>query len=366
MSHSPPLSFHPLILDLFSSSSTDGLCITKKETIRALTGLIPIHPTEREAFLLIKPDQAFLCHTPFVKAPISPLFKNQKLSSRKNLQDIIKNFFSTANTIGIEKKDMKVDEWEKLQITIPHADFIDIDGHLNFHRQFKTAKEITYLKKAGHITGYVIDQQIKQLTSKPPIGITEHQLAKLVETNMIKAGADGIAFPTIVAFNAHTAKPHHQPNTTTLKPNSIILIDCGATYKGYCSDITRTISIGKEASTLFSKIESVVRAAYQKAVSTASSPSPTASAIDMAARKVITKAGFGKQFIHSTGHGIGLEAHELPHINQTDTTTIKPHMTFTIEPGIYLEGKMGYRHENTFLTSNKQLINLTKLPSESS
>lgn len=224
----------------------------------------------------------------------------------------------------------------------------------------KVDTEIEALAHANHITHNAITFALSQLTA----GMTEQDIQLLIEKNMREQGAFELAFPTIVAFGDHSALPHHQPSNRPLRGNDAVLIDCGAKWQHYCADVTRTVWFGNTPDPEFAKIENVVKNAYQKAVvscklsvvSTVESQHAAplqATSLDKTARDLITAAGYGQQFIHTTGHGVGLYIHEQPSLNLHNETVLKPGMVITIEPGIYLEGKFGYRFENSIaLTEN--------------
>jgi len=201
------------------------------------------------------------------------------------------------------------------------------------------------ISKACQITSRVL--KILKQELKP--GVTEVSLARLAKKLLIQYGADSIAFPPIIAFGSNAATPHHTPTQTKLKKNDIALIDIGCKIKDLCSDMSRTYCLGNPPKN-FTTVQKTVLAAHQKALDTIA-PNIKAKKIDAAARKIITKAGFGPYFIHSTGHGIGKNVHQYPTIGPKSTGIIKPNTHITIEPGIYLPNHFGYRHEDTVLVT---------------
>jgi len=334
--------------------------ISKKETLFYLTGLAPQHPTEREAFLLISPQNTTLCHSPFIDLPeTTRQLINCVPMTTTSLSQLAISIFSAPNpVIGIEKNNLTLAEYERLQASLPQAHFVSIDSHISTQTIIKDPNEQQLLMQAGQIAAKVI-RKVHSLLLQPnqKAGLTEIQLAHFIDHELVLNGADGPAFPTIVAFDAHSANPHHIPNSTPLGPNSIVLIDMGADFQHYKSDLTRTWKLGRQSQSQFSAVKKAVMTSYQQAVRFASSAKTLiANQLDAQARTVIGQAGFGPKFIHSTGHGIGLEAHEAPHINPTDHSPIQTNTAFTIEPGIYLPGQFGYRHENSFLLTSSRLI----------
>ncbi len=174
-------------------------------------------------------------------------------------------------------------------------------------------------------------------------GISEQELAAEIDYRQRRAGADGISFDTIVAFGANSALPHARPSARRLAPNEPILIDTGCIVEGYASDITRNIYFGEPTSAYMSVFD-VVDKAVQAALMTAQSGIP-ASDLDRSAREVISGAGFGTNFTHSLGHGVGLDVHEWPRISARSDETLPNNAVITIEPGIYLANEFGIRIE---------------------
>jgi len=183
-------------------------------------------------------------------------------------------------------------------------------------------------------------------------GQTERQAAWRMEQNMRNAGADGLSFPVIAAFGKNSALPHAIPGDTPLEPGIPLLFDWGARLNGYCSDMTRTVCMGKP-DTQFEKIFTIVYDAQQKAMD-AIRPGATSKSIDGLARDHIKAKGYGDFFGHSLGHGVGLAIHEAPSISPLAEKDIilEENMVFTVEPGIYLPDWGGVRLENMVVVRN--------------
>jgi Xaa-Pro aminopeptidase len=208
-------------------------------------------------------------------------------------------------------------------------------------REIKNIQELGYLKKSCRIAVRAFDIIKKKI--KP--GRTERSLALELEYMMKTLGAQEASFPTIVAGGPNTALPHHFTSERKIKNNEVVLLDFGCKYKNYCSDITRTFYLGKRPPALYKKIEAIVKQAHDEAIR-AVKPGVRAAFADKTARDIITDAGYGDKFTHGLGHGVGLEVHEPPTVNQASRDILMPGMVFSIEPGIYLYGKFGVRHEN--------------------
>lgn len=223
-------------------------------------------------------------------------------------------------------------------------------------RTVKDNEEIKRLTKAVRIQEKGFRAACEQI--KP--GMTEKHIAGLLEFEMRKAGADGTSFPIIVAVDANGSKPHYSPGNVKAKKNSSILIDFGALHNGYHSDMTRVIGLGGMSKKI-KEIYEIVNESFLAGID-AIKPGVELKAVDAAARKVIEKAGYGPQFSHSLGHGIGLEIHEQPSLSTKAEGILEPGHVVTVEPGIYLPGIGGVRLEDDILVTDKGHKNLCQLP----
>jgi len=239
---------------------------------------------------------------------------------------------------------------------------INFTNHVNFShlkRVIKTDEEIAILKKAAHIGREGFERLAKYINKK---GLNKKETLlyfKAIEAYRNKGDYE-LSFDPIIAINENAAKPHALPTNKKLQKDDLLLVDAGVKYKRYCSDRTCTASFGKELS--FSrkqkfkskkqqKIYDLVYKAQLNAIENAK-VGMKAKEIDMLTRSVIEKAGYGKYFIHSTGHGVGLDIHEHPYINSKSDVIIEDNMVFTIEPGIYLPNEFGVRIEDTIVMKN--------------
>jgi Xaa-Pro aminopeptidase len=220
-------------------------------------------------------------------------------------------------------------------------------------RIIKDAHEIQQIKKACKIAKSAMHYAKSLL--KP--GITEKEILLKIELYLLKLGLKP-SFDIIVASGPNSAFPHHISSDRKVAKQDIITIDLGCVYNGYCSDLTRTFFFGK-INKLYKTVFRLVAKAKTKAESLLRS-GIKADSIDLSARKVISSAGFGKSFIHSTGHGVGIEIHEEPRLSRKSKTVLKSGMVVTVEPGIYIKGKFGVRIEDTLLITRKGSVNLTK------
>ena len=210
-------------------------------------------------------------------------------------------------------------------------------------RIVKDPAELALLGQACSLTGQAFDQVAPQITA----GMTERQLAVLIERAMIEAGAEKPAFDTIVASGPNGAIPHHEPGGRAFVAGDLITIDCGARVGGYHADMTRTVLLGPPAGWQREVYELV--AAAQQAGIAAATPGAEAADVDAAARDVIERAGYGEFFSHGLGHGVGLEIHEAPALGPGRPGKLADRVPITVEPGIYLPGTGGVRIEDTLV-----------------
>ncbi|MCH7605985.1 MAG: aminopeptidase P family protein [Chloroflexi bacterium] len=208
------------------------------------------------------------------------------------------------------------------------------------HRVFKDKDEIAMLQKAIDAS----DAAMEAVCPTIQAGMTEREVAWRMEVAMREFGADGISFDTIVAAGPNGAMAHHRPSDQPIRAGEPIVIDMGAQAGGYCSDITRTVVVGEPDDT-FRKIYDIVLGAQLTAINTVK-VGMTGEECDGLSRAVIEEAGYGDNFGHSLGHGVGLEVHENPRVGPKSTDSLGPHMVFTVEPGIYVTGWGGVRIED--------------------
>ncbi len=218
----------------------------------------------------------------------------------------------------------------------------------------KDVQEIKALREAGRLVARGFDH-IKKI-ARP--GMRECDLAADFESYIRKHGATKTSFDSIVAFGENAAYPHYITGNQKLRKNDIVLCDIGALVDGYCSDLTRTFFLGTISSLGRKVYDTVARA--QKLAIQAVKPGIRAAQIDRIARDEIERAGYGRRFIHSTGHGVGVEIHEAPSVGPTSQDTLDAGMIITVEPGIYLQGWGGVRIEDTMLVTKTGYDILTR------
>lgn len=338
------------------------LLLSTPTDIAYLTGFIHLVPEERESFLLVTPHTHLFFHASFSPFNIPSGIIANRGSALSKIEAAIQDFHqqNKIKELLVDKSSLFVNEFEMLT----KLSFLKVTGFDRQHiwnlRTIKDDQEIATLANAAQITAQAMEAAIDALQA----GMTEIELRTIIEAQLRKLGSEKPAFPTIVAFGANSALPHHQPTTVALQPEMAVLIDMGATIAGYHGDMTRTIWFGQKPDPEFLKIEAHVKNAYQTAVRVLKNRKVDqqilAKDLDQAARGVISSAGYGEKFIHTTGHGLGLDLHENLSLNWNNTQKIRPQMVITIEPGIYVEGRFGYRHENMILVTTDDAQELMK------
>lgn len=321
--------------------SLDGIVLTQNPNIYYCTGF-----TGSDSWAIITSRNAYLVtdsrYTEQAKkqCPVAKVIVRSDLISKTTAE--ILNRQKSIKTVAIENKtpfNIYADLRKRLKTRVKPGKYI-----IEKIRQTKDTEEARCISQAGKIAMQALAETLKQI--KP--GITETQAAALLDYSIHKRGC-GNGFETIVAFGANGSQPHYQPSDKKLKKNDIILIDFGASYKGYTCDITRCFTIGK-ASRQYLHAYKTVYLAQQAAIKTIK-PGITVADVEKAARDVIGQTDF-PQYGHGTGHGLGLEVHELPVVSQKiKNQKLYPGHIITIEPGIYIPGKLGIRIEDDILVT---------------
>lgn len=261
--------------------------------------------------------------------------------------------------IGVEPLALRVMELRFLEKAAPHASFVSAEHSLSQLRICKDEAEVAFMRKAVEIAQNAFLATLKTMKS----GQTEHEIASELTMQLLRNGSDveGAASP-IVSSGPNAANPHATPGERRLASGDLLVVDWGASYHGYISDLTRTIAVGSIDSQ-WERIASIVAEANTVGRATAR-PGIEAGAVDRSTRAVIEKAGFGKYFTHRTGHGIGMQVHEEPYMYAENTLILAPGMAFTVEPGIYIPEVNGVRIEDNVVITKDGTETLSNLPRE--
>jgi Xaa-Pro aminopeptidase len=262
-----------------------------------------------------------------------------------------------AKNIAIEAETMTVKELSLYKSKLSEYSFIEdnnLSSAINLLRSVKDEKEIGYIKKAQEIAEYAFNEILKFIK----VGVTEREIALKLDYLMLSNGAEAISFDTIALSGANTSMPHGVPSHKRVENGDFVLMDFGAVYNGYHSDMTRTVCVGEPTDEMVN-VYNIVLSAQKKALSYAKA-GITGSELDSVARNVIIESGFGACFGHSLGHGVGMEIHEAPNASSKSRYVFRENEVITIEPGIYIPGKFGVRIEDFVVLTKDSCVNLTK------
>jgi len=349
------------IQKFLKGNGLDAMLISKTSDIAYLSLFHGFSSIERDAFMLATHKNTYLFTNPLYFREAKMSVKNLEViehkgenSFFKNLAEIVVN--EKLENIGFENDNITVAEYLRLTTAITShlvaKDFSSV-------RIQKSPEEVKQIKMACEIG----DKTFIYIQSFLKPGITELGLAWEIEKFVRESGAE-LSFPTIVAFGANSAMPHHRPNSTKLKIRDTVLLDFGTTIDGYCSDMSRTLFIGEPTREQKSAYDAVLQA-QQEAVRYLSDElrlknkdGIKASEVDKIAREYLIAKKY-PSIPHSLGHGIGLEVHEAPRISPNSQDFLTEGMVFSIEPGVYLEGKFGVRIEDLYSIQDNKLIQLT-------
>jgi Xaa-Pro aminopeptidase len=326
--------------NMLKENKLDGYVISDINDLKYFIGSVFMHPGE--GLMLAHKNGFYISSRSLYEAPVRADFPQIQTEGFDG--DRSSKIIEAAKKLGLKAVGFDGDkEFYVAGKAYEKAGFKNVPGLVGQLRIAKTETEIKIMKESAGIL-YAAFKYVQKFL-KP--GVSERQIARLLENYMLEKGAGGPSFPVMVSFGAGSANPHFQTGDAKLKKNMPVMIDFGCYYKNYCSDITRTFWYGDKPSPEFQKVCKIVKDAHDMAVKQAKYGMSGAE-IDAIARGHIEAAGYGKYFTHRTGHGIGLQPHETADISQLNNNKIGLNYCFSIEPGIYLPGKFGVRWEDCF------------------
>ena len=327
-----------------------GMIVTNPVNIKYLTGI------EAEGVLLItRKENVFLTDSRYIEHVNSILTIEDGISvvNIKSLTlDDYENFFLFCENVGFEESNLTYLKYKEYMHKYKINNFEETEGIIEKQRMIKEQIEIEYIKKACSIT----DDCFDHLKNFIKIGMSEKEIASEVESFFIKNGADDLAFNTIVASGKNSSMPHAVPTDKKIEAGDPITIDMGCKYKGYCSDMTRTIFAGFIPQQIRPIYDMVLK--NQIMVSECIKDGANIKNISKMLESNFKLNGF--EMLHSLGHGVGLDIHEYPFFGTKVDFYLKENMVVTDEPGIYIPNRFGVRIEDTILVSKYSAINLTK------
>lgn len=332
---------------------TDACLITSPENIYYFSGF-----TGGEGALFISKNRRILFTDSRYTVQASEQAKNFQLVdvAEKSLSDFIKN--ENVNSIGFEEDFVTFEKFLSLKKMSEESAWIPISDKIYKLRMIKDAFELNAISTAAKLADNAFSYILTQISP----GKTEREIALMLEFYMRNNGADGLSFETIVASGVRSAMPHGIATDKIIEKGDLLTLDFGCKYKGYCSDMTRTIVIGKSTEKQ-KQIYETVLFAQTSALNELSSGVP-ANLVDSTARNIIKDAGFGKYFGHGLGHSLGLMVHEKPSLSPKCTDILLPNVLMTVEPGIYIDNFGGVRIEDLVVITEDGYNNLVASPKE--
>jgi Xaa-Pro dipeptidase len=349
------------------ASKLDAVILNPGPTLTYLTG-VQFHLMERPVVLFIAPGKDPVLVLPELELPKVDLFpyKVQAFAFGELPSEWDNAFRRAAQSlgldgkrIGVEPRQLRLLEFHHVKAGAPEADFPDASEALSQLRLKKDKAEVDAMRHAVNVAQDALEATIPLIK----IGMTERELAGELVIQLFKHGSDPeLPFSPIVSSGPNSANPHASPSERKLQAGDMLVVDWGAAYNHYISDLTRTFAVG-EVDAEFQKIHKIVQEA-NAAGRAAGRPGVPCANVDIAARAVIEKAGYGKYFNHRTGHGIGMEAHEDPYMRGDNMQLLEPGMAYTVEPGIYLPNRNGVRVEDNMVITETGVESLSDMPRE--
>lgn len=330
---------------LLKKNKVDGLLVTNFINVTYLTGF-----TGDDSYLLITQDDALLISDPRYSTQLADECPDLQLLIREPGTQMLPTVVETVTNaslerLGVEASSMTVGSYQKLDDELPSTDLVSTAGLVEELRVIKDKHEIDETRRACLQARRAFEVIRAGLTPD----MSEKQVAADLEYQARRFGAVGLSFTPIVGVGPQSALPHATPSDKLIGSDEFVLIDWGANSGLYMSDLTRVLVTGKAPAKLKKIYEITLKA--QMAAINAIRPGKKCQEIDAVARKIITKAGFGKQFGHGLGHGTGQEIHEAPRLAPNQDVELRPGMIVTVEPGIYLPGFGGVRIEDDILVT---------------
>lgn len=353
------------LADQLLQRGMDWVALNPGPSLRYLTGL-SFHLMERPVVVLVGSNRRLKVILPeleLAKVADMPFeaeihtFGDDPATWQRIYDTALQDISAIPLRVGVEPTQLRFLELDLLRKALPNADFVDGSAALAELRMRKGVEELNAIRQAAIIAQNALLNTLE--TVKP--GQSELQISAELMVQLFRAGSEAeLPFAPIVSTGPNTANPHASPTDCVLQEGEMLLIDWGASFGGYFSDITRTFFCGdpndemKQIADLVERANAAARLGGRRGM--------VAGEVDKLARDIITEGGYGEYFTHRTGHGLGMEAHEAPYIFQGNPLILEPGMVFTIEPGIYLPGKYGVRIEDDMVVEAEGLRSLTDLP----
>ena len=349
------------------ASGLDAVVLNPGPTLKYLTGL-NFHLMERPVVLVVAFGHDPVIVLPELELPKVGLFPYKvqafaygELPTEWDgvFRQALHSLGLDGKRIGVEPRSLRLLEFRHIQAGAPHADFPDASEALAALRIRKDADEVESMRRAVRIAQDGLEATLPLIK----VGMTEREVAAELVMQLLRHGSDSeLPFAPIVSGGPNAANPHASPSDRKLQVGDLLVIDWGAAWNGYISDLTRTFAV-VEVDEECQKIHQIVQQA-NAAGRAAGKPGAPCAAVDKAARDVIEAAGYGKYFTHRTGHGIGMEGHEDPYMRGDNMQLLETGMAYTVEPGIYLTDRNGVRVEDNMVVTETGAESLSDMPRE--
>ena len=316
--------------------TVDALLITRLLHTRYLTGF-----TGSNGQVLVRRDGAlFLTDGRYTEQSRREVPDLERVTYLNPLREELAGYLDGVARLGFEAEEMTVATRDRFDDALADIELVATTEVVETLRAVKDDEERDAIRRAQAIT----DAAFGRILEHFAVGVSEQQMSRQLEGLLMDEGAEGLAFDSIVAFGENAAEPHHEPTHRLLEEGDVIKLDFGARFAGYHADMTRTISFGAPAGEI-KKIHAVVRESQQAGID-AVRAGVTGASVDAVSREVIERAGYGDRFVHSLGHGVGLEIHEAPSLGRKQDEPLPAGAVVTVEPGIYIPGLGGVRIED--------------------
>jgi Xaa-Pro aminopeptidase len=345
----------------FEDAQCEAMLLTNLVNIRYLTGF-----TGSAAMLVVLPDDALLVTDGRYTFQAAEQIEAASVDARIEVgglagqRDAVAQALKGVARVGLEATNVT---WARLRAFanewLVESELVATEGLVEELRRVKDDGEIARIEEAARIA----DEALARVKRRLAEGITEADFALELDFEIRRLGAAGNSFESIVASGPNGAKPHARPSDRRIEPGELIVLDFGAMVDGYCSDMTRTVCVGAPGGPTLQRMVDVVAESQAIGVDTVG-PGVEAAAVDKACRDVIAEAGWADAFMHSTGHGVGLDIHEAPTVSATSLDMLAVGQVVTVEPGVYLPEHGGVRIEDTVVVTADGCRRLTNAPKD--
>jgi Xaa-Pro aminopeptidase len=348
----------PRLRAQIAEAGIDALLVTRPPNVAYLTGF-----TGSAGTFLVRPESAMLMTDGRYREQSEEQLRIARVDARVAIaatqaeqRDALNNALTGCDRVGLEAHGVTWAEQRTYAAWLEPRELVPTEHVVERLRAIKEDAEVARIRAACAIADAALAEVLPGLHDRP----SERQFALALEWAMRERGATRTSFETIIASGPNGSKPHARPTDRAIESGELVVIDFGCVVDGYCSDMTRTVSVGDPGPDA-RRVWDVV-AASQRAGRDAVRAGVTCASVDRASRAVIEDAGWGPLFAHGTGHGVGLEIHEAPRVSASADGTLEPGHVVTVEPGVYLPGTGGVRIEDTVVVTSDGSVALTEFP----